>query len=106
MNRKTIFVIIATLLLSTACAVVPAGPPGYGGVAVVPVLPPLVIFDVEPFYYYRGYHYHYRDNRWFYSRSRRGPWADLPRDHYPREFRYRGRGRDRGDRWWRDHDRD
>lgn len=97
--------LIATLLalsLLAACAVVTRdhdyGPEG----VIVPLLPSVVVLDVEPFYYYGGFHYHYRSDRWYYSRSRSGPWLDLPRDHYPREVRFKGRDWDRG----RDRDRD
>ena len=97
MKRLTVAVLFAASLLTTACAVVPTG---HGGAVVVPILPPLVVLDTEPYYFYQGYHYHYRDRHWFYSRSRRGPWGELPRDHYPRELRFkdRDRGRGRGDR--------
>jgi hypothetical protein len=84
-------ILLATLLavsLLTACVAVP----GRHGVEFVPFLPPLVVLEAEPYYYYDGFHYHYNNDRWFYSRSRGGPWYDLPRDHYPRELRYKGRG--------------
>lgn len=85
----------------TAC-LVPGGRHG-GGVIVVPPLPSIVVIEDEPYYYQSGYHYHYRDNSWFYSNSRSGPWNPLPRDRYPKETRFKGkdRGRDRD----RDHDR-
>lgn len=89
-----------TALLLTACVVAPVEP-GYGTV-VVPALPVVVELGVEPYYYYSGYHYYYHNDRWSYSRSRSGPWADLPRSHYPKETRFkggadgRGRGQDRG----------
>lgn len=77
----------------TACAVVPAGRSGYpsGGVMIAPLLPPVVVLDVEPYYYHSDFHYHYTNDRWYYSRSRSGPWAELPRDRYPKEVRYKGR---------------
>ena len=103
--KKVLVSMLLAVSMLTACAVVPGGR-GYGpeGGIIVPLLPPLVVLDVEPFYYYGGFHYHYLDDRWYYSRSRSGPWFDLPRDHYPREVRFKGRdhGRDR-DRD-RDHD--
>ena len=84
--------VMATLLC--ACVVVPEGRRGYhgpeGGEAV-PYLPSTVILDADPYYNYNGFYYHYDRGNWFYSRSRRGPWADLPRDHYPRELRFRGK---------------
>ncbi len=88
MKKRLLAACLATALL-TACAVVPVGPPGRQRMMMVPILPPLVVLETEPYYFYQGYHYHYRDNRWFYSRSRRGPWNDLPRDHYPRELRFK-----------------
>lgn len=100
MKRILISTLLAVSLL-TACAVVPAGR-GYGpdGAMIVPLLPPLVVLDAEPYYYYDGFHYHYNNDRWYYSRSRSGPWADLPRDHYPNEVRYKGR------HWRHNRDRD
>lgn len=96
-------ILIATLIgvSLTACAVVPAGRHGRGGgeVMLVPLLPSVVVLDVEPYYYQDGYHYHYNNNRWFYSRSRSGPWTDLPRDRYPKEVRFKGRDHQgKGDR--------
>lgn len=64
-----------------------------GGVTVVPFLPPVVVLGEEPYYVHEGYHYHYRNEGWYYANSRNGPWSALPRDHYPREVRFRnGRG--------------
>lgn len=99
MKRILILALFALLLL-TACAVVPTGR-GYGpeGVMVVPLLPRVVVLRGEPYYYYKGFHYHYVDDRWYYSRSGEGPWADLPRDHYPREVRYKGRDRHKHRDW-------
>jgi hypothetical protein len=88
--KKAIGVALAAAVLAGAGCVVTPGPYGTG-LSVVPVLPSLVILDLEPFYFYQGYHYHYRDNRWYYSPQRGGPWYDLPRDRYPRETRYKGR---------------
>lgn len=70
------------------CLVVP-GP--HGPEVVVPRLPPIVEL-VDPFYFYGGFYYYYHDDRWSYGRSRSGPWTDLPRGHYPRETRWKGRG--------------
>jgi hypothetical protein len=96
MKKLLVLALLAGGLLS-ACVVVPR----HG--AVVPYLPPLVVLDVEPYYYYEGYHYHYYGDRWYWSNSRRGPWYDLPHDHYPKELRYKGRGRGHGhDRHYHD----
>lgn len=80
--------LIAALLLLPGCIVAPA--PDY---VVAPALPVIVELDVVP-YHYRGYYYHYHnhDRRWSYSRSKAGPWRELPRDRYPREIRYKDRG--------------
>ncbi|NTV14178.1 MAG: hypothetical protein HGA96_09665 [Desulfobulbaceae bacterium] len=99
MKRILIAAFILVSLVS-ACAVVPAGRPGE--LMVVPLLPPLVLLDAEPFYFHGGFYYHYSNDAWSYSRSKGGPWNDLPRDHYPKEVRYLG-NEGRGER---DHDRD
>ena len=75
------------------CVMTP-GPRGQG-VTFVPLLPPIVVLGEEPYYDHGGYHYYYRDGGWAYSHARGGPWIDLPRDHYPREVRFRD-GRDGG----------
>ncbi|MCJ7600021.1 MAG: hypothetical protein MUO63_00810 [Desulfobulbaceae bacterium] len=98
MKRLSILMLIAVALL-TACIVVP---PGRGhrseGVMIAPILPSVVVLEAEPYYYYSDYHYHYDNDRWYYSKSRKGPWAELPRDRYPKEVRFKGKGgnRDRG----------
>ncbi len=103
MKRILISVFIAGSLL-TACAIAPAGGRGHrsGGVVIAPVLPPVVVLEAEPYYFYEGFHYHYTNDRWYYSQSRRGPWAELPRNRYPKEVRYKGRhGNQNRDRDWR-----
>jgi len=80
----------------TACMVSP-GPPGYGGGVTVSPLPAVVVLDAEPYYHQNDYYYFYQNNSWRYSRSRGGPWADLPRSHWPKEVRYKDRD-DRQDR--------
>lgn len=70
---------------------------GYRGEAViVPALPSIVVLEDEPYYYHGGYYYYYHDDRWSYSNSRSGPWVELPRDRYPNETRFKGRGGERG----------
>ncbi|KAF0164244.1 MAG: hypothetical protein FD157_2198 [Rhodocyclaceae bacterium] len=99
MYRKLIVAPLAALLLS-ACVVAPAG---HGpGMVVAPALPMIVELGTEPYYYQGGYHYYYQNNVWRYSNSRSGPWTDLPRNHYPKETRFKGRNDRRGD----DQDRD
>ena len=92
---KTIFLaLLLGVFLFVGCVVGP-GPRG-SGVVVVPALPSVVVLESEPYYYQGGYHYHYQNDRWYYSNARSGPWAELPRDRYPREVRYKGRGDGRG----------
>ena len=90
-----------TALMLTACVVAPVE---HGsGMVVVPALPLIVELGVEPYYYQSGYHYYYNNDRWSYSKSRSGPWVDLPRSHYPRETKFKGGGDGRGR--GQDHDR-
>jgi hypothetical protein len=96
MIRALIVAPLAALVLS-ACVVAPArhGP----GMVIAPALPAVVELSVEPYYYQSGYYYFYDNSRWRYSRSRSGPWTDLPRNRYPKETRFKGRdGRRGGDR--------
>jgi len=94
-GKTTALAGLLVFFMFAGCVMVP-GP--RGGVSLVPILPPIVVLGAEPYYAHEGYYYHYRNNGWYYSRSRQGPWADLPRDHYPREVRYRDSGaqRDKG----------
>lgn len=71
------------------------GPPV--AVVIAPPLPPLVVLSVEPYYVQDGYHYHYQNDRWYYSQSRQGPWFDLPRDRYPRQVEFKHGGHDQHD---------
>ncbi len=100
MKRIFLAVLLAAFMLS-ACMVVP-GRRGHG-VVMVPPLPSIVVLEAEPYYYHSGYYYYYQNDRWSYSNSRRGPWAELPRGHYPKEVRFKDRGR--GDERGRDSDR-
>src|SRR4030043_2304505 len=93
MKRMVLAPLLAVFLL-VGCMVVP-GRRG-SGVVVVPPLPSIVVLEEEPYYYHSGYYYYYQNNRWSYSNSRNGPWAELPRDRYPKEVRFRGRGEERG----------
>ena len=109
MKRILIAMLIAVSLL-TACVLAPEGGRGHrsGGVVIAPLLPPVVVLEAEPYYFYEGFTYHYTNDRWYYSQSRRGPWAELPRDRYPKEVRYKGQhgkqNRDRDRERGRDHD--
>ena len=89
---------LVTALLIGGCVVAPAGRgPGVGiGIGIglgipVPMLPLVVELGSDPYYSHGGYSYYYDNDRWRYAESRNGPWQDLPRSHYPRETRYRGR---------------
>ena len=75
------------------CLVVP-GPRGTA--VVVPALPTIVELDVEPYYFYSGYYYYYNNDHWFYGHAKNGPWVELPRGHYPKETKWKGKGRGRG----------
>ena len=91
--KKLCLAVLLGVFLFVGCVV---GPGRHGsGVVVVPALPLIVELETEPYYYQSGYHYHYQNDRWFYSNSRSGPWAELPRDRYPRETRFKGRGHER-----------
>ena|ERR1035437_4483062 len=92
--KRTVLAGLLVAFMLAGCLMVP-GPRG-GGVAVVPLLPPIVVLGAEPYYVQGGYYYYYQNNGWYYARSRRGPWVDLPRDHYPREVRYRDGRNERG----------
>lgn len=92
MNRSLLAVLLGAILL-LGCAV----RTGYRGEAViVPALPTIVVLEEEPYYYHGGYHYHYRNDRWYYSNDRSGPWAELPRERYPKEVRFKGHGHGHG----------
>ena len=93
-----LFVFLTVLIMLNACVFVPAGRHG-SGVVLVPPLPAIVVLEDEPYYYNSGYYYYYNNDRWFYSHERRGPWVDLPRGHYPKETRFKGRHDDRGKDW-------
>jgi len=101
--KRILLAVLLGVFLFVGCVVGP-GPRGSGAI-VVPALPSIVVFETEPYYYQSGYHYHYQNDRWYYSNARSGPWAELPRDRYPREVRYKNRGDDRGNREERGHDR-
>jgi len=94
--KKTMILSFIAAMLAAGCVVVPGGPGPHAGAVVVPFLPPVVVLGDEPYYHHEGFYYHYRDNRWYYSRSRKGPWSDLPRNHYPKEVRHGRRGQRKG----------
>lgn len=103
--KQILLPIIFAALFCVSCAAY-IGPHG-ASVAIAPPLP-VTVELVEPYYVYGGYHYYYDNDRWYYSQSRDGRWIDLPRDRYPKEVRYKGKGHDKD---WKDdrgrgHDKD
>jgi len=93
MKRALLAVLLAGFLLG-GCLVAPGR--RSSGIVIAPALPSIVVLEEEPYYDHGGYHYHYQNNVWYYSDSRRGPWRKLPRDRYPKEVRFKGRGHERG----------
>ena len=79
---------IFALLICASC-VATVGPYGTS-YAIPPPLPAVVVLDDSPYFVHDGHHYYYNSNHWYYSNYRSGPWRDLPRNHYPKELRYRG----------------
>lgn len=103
MKELWIAILLGGTLLNAGC-VLRAGPHG-AGIAIAPPLP-VVVELADPYYYQSDYHYYHNKDRWYYSRSRGGPWVELPRDRYPREVRYKGKKNDNGKGQKRGHDRD
>jgi hypothetical protein len=103
--KRIFFAVLLVAFMLSACVVVP-GRRGRG-VVVVPPLPSIVVLEEEPYYHHSGYYYYYQNDRWSYSNSRSGPWVELPRGHYPKEVRFKDKGRDdeRGRGLKRGHDK-
>ncbi|MEI6210243.1 MAG: hypothetical protein WCR06_01330 [bacterium] len=101
-NKRILLAGLLAPLLIAGC-LVSRGPRGEG-ITIVPILPALVVLDAEPYYVHEGYHYHYRNGGWFYAQSRSGPWVSLPRDHYPKEVRFRDMDNNRGQEQKRKHE--
>jgi hypothetical protein len=92
MKKTSLCMVIFATLLLTACVIAPSHR-GEGGVVIAPALPAVVELEFpDALYFYSDYYYHYRDNDWYYSHSKNGPWNNLPRDRHPREIRYKNRG--------------
>jgi hypothetical protein len=89
--KKILISTIVMVFLLMACTVMAMGrrPPSVGVVVTIPALPSIVVMEQEPYYYHQGYHYHYTNDRWYYSKSKSGPWIDLPRSHYAKEVKYK-----------------
>jgi len=100
--KKLWFTLLVAALLCAAC-VMTAGPHG-AGIAIAPPLP-FVVELTDPYYVHGGYHYYHNNDRWYYSQAQGGPWNDLPRDRYPKEVRYKGKGQDKGKGWKQGQDR-
>lgn len=85
MKKLVLILSFAALLTSCVASVAPEG------TVIGPPLPETVILPGPdyPYYYYGGYYYLYDRDRWYYSRSRRGPYNHLPRERYPRITRFR-----------------
>jgi hypothetical protein len=98
---KSILLAMIFALVTLAACVVTPGPPGHGGVMVAP-LPVIVELGTDRHYYHEGNYYYYDNDVWRYSRSRNGPWTDLPRSYWPKEIKYRKRD----DGHHRDQDKD
>ncbi len=92
--KHLVLVALCALFMLSGCVIAPAPPPGYE-VEVAPPLPAVIELGVEPYYYHSGYYYFYDHDNWRYSRSRSGPWNELPRSHWPKEIR-RGGGEGHG----------
>ncbi len=87
--KSKLVILLSSAFILTSCVV--AHRRG-GGVEIIPILPAVLELDVDqPYYTQDGYYYYYTNDRWQYSRSRSGPWAELPRSHWPHETRWRGR---------------
>ena len=82
-------IIIFTAFIGASCAA-SVGPYG-ASFAIAPPLPTVVELGDNPYYTRGSYHYYYNNDHWYYSHARNGPWRNLPRNHYPREVRFRGR---------------
>jgi hypothetical protein len=93
--KRFLVVEMLAITLVAGCMVGP-GPNGSTelgvGLVVVPALPSVVVLEAEPYYQHADYYYYYQGDRWSYSRSRSGPWTDLPRDRYPKEVKYKNQG--------------
>jgi len=100
------FFMVSLLTAGTAMSMGRDGSgPRVGVVVAIPALPGIVVLESDQYYFHSDYHYHYDNDRWYYSKSRRGPWAELPRNRYPKEIKYKGRsGKHYKDRHKRDRD--
>lgn len=91
--KKVAFAVLPALVVLAGCLVGP--PPRLSGTIVVPALPSIVVLEAEPYYQHSGNFYFYQDNSWTYSSTRSGPRVQLPRDRYPKEVQFKGKGNDK-----------
>ncbi|WP_286820110.1 hypothetical protein [Desulfobacter sp. UBA2225] len=114
MNRSKILallMLVSSAFLLSGCMVPADGyhsDPYYSSsVVVVPALPYTVNLYERPYYSHHGYYYFYNNQRWYYSRTRGGNWIALPRTHWPRDTRWKGRHyhNDHRDHKYDQHDR-
>ena len=105
--KKILMVTIFSALLFGGCAIGLRGG-SHGQLIIAPALPVVVDLDADNYYVGNGYYYVFRNDVWFYSDSREGPWDRLPKSHYPHEVRGHNQGqghdRDQGPDRGRDHD--
>lgn len=93
--KRVLLTIVVSVLLIAGC-LVPPGHRGRGSASgsitfEVPALPTIVVLEEEPYYHHGGYVYFYQGDRWTYSKSKNGPWNELPRDRYPKEVKHKGK---------------
>jgi len=88
MNKPVVGALLFAFFIS-GCSIGFLGRHGEGEVVIVPALPVTVEIDTDQPYYQNGYYYSRRGDVWYYSTSQEGPWRHLPRDHYPKEVRYK-----------------
>ncbi|SPD75896.1 conserved exported hypothetical protein [uncultured Desulfobacterium sp.] len=110
MKRTLLLILIAAFML-TSCMVMSdsrkRGRHSQDAVVLVPALPSVVVLEAEPYYHHSGYYYHYTKDRWYYSKSKKGPWHKLPKDHYPKKVQFKDKERKRyEEERSREHDHD
>lgn len=88
--KSKVVLLMSSVFILTACMV--RSTPS-GGLEIIPILPTVVEIDDDSYYQHNGYHYFYTNERWYYSNERDGRRTELPRSHWPRETRHRGRNR-------------
>lgn len=64
-------------------------------VVPAPPLPPVVVFDVDPFFFQDGYYYFLDGGVWYYSDRKEGKRMKLPKSHYPKEVKHKREHKDK-----------